>query len=50
MSLIGKEVQAFRAQAYQQGKFVEVSEQDLKGRWSVCFSTQQTLHLFAQQN
>ena len=37
MSLIGKEVQSFRAQAYWQGKFVEVTEQDLKGVWSVVF-------------
>jgi peroxiredoxin (alkyl hydroperoxide reductase subunit C) len=37
MSLIGKEVQAFTAQAYWQGKFVKVTEQDLKGNWSVVF-------------
>jgi peroxiredoxin (alkyl hydroperoxide reductase subunit C) len=37
MSLIGKEVQSFKAQAYREGKFVEVSEQDLKGKWSILF-------------
>lgn len=38
MSLIGKEVQPFRAQAYHNGKFVEVTEADFKGKWSiVCF-------------
>ena len=37
MSLIGKEVQSFKAQAYRQGQFVEVTEQDLKGKWSVVF-------------
>src|SRR3954454_13726773 len=38
MSLIGKEVLPFTAQAYQNGEFREVSEQDLKGQWSiVCF-------------
>ena len=37
MSLIGKQVEAFKAQAYQQGKFVEVTEQDLQGKWSVVF-------------
>ena len=38
MSLIGKEVQPFKAQAYKEGKFVEVTEQDFKGKWSVlCF-------------
>jgi NADH-dependent peroxiredoxin subunit C len=38
MSLIGKEVQPFKAQAYHNGKFVEVTEADFKGKWSVvCF-------------
>ncbi|MGX7133186.1 alkyl hydroperoxide reductase subunit C [Enterococcus songbeiensis] len=38
MSLIGKEVEAFHAQAYHQGEFVEVSNEDFKGKWSVlCF-------------
>lgn len=38
MSLIGKEIQPFKAQAYQNGKFVEVTEGDFKGKWSiVCF-------------
>lgn len=38
MSLIGKEVQPFTAQAYHNGKFIEVTEQDFKGKWSVvCF-------------
>ncbi|MBS4216229.1 MULTISPECIES: alkyl hydroperoxide reductase subunit C [Neobacillus] len=38
MSLIGKEVQPFLAQAYQNGEFISVSEETLKGKWSVlCF-------------
>lgn len=38
MSLIGTEVKPFKAQAYHNGKFVEVSEADFKGQWSVvCF-------------
>jgi peroxiredoxin (alkyl hydroperoxide reductase subunit C) len=38
MSLIGTEVKPFKAQAFQSGKFIEVTEQDLKGKWSVvCF-------------
>ena len=38
MSLIGKEVQAFTAQAYHNGDFITVSDQNLKGKWSVvCF-------------
>ncbi|MBD8499697.1 MULTISPECIES: alkyl hydroperoxide reductase subunit C [Paenibacillus] len=38
MSLIGTEVQPFKAQAFQSGKFLEVTEQSFKGQWSVvCF-------------
>ncbi|WP_438444569.1 alkyl hydroperoxide reductase subunit C [Gorillibacterium sp. sgz5001074] len=38
MSLIGTEVLPFKAQAYHNGKFIEVTEADLKGKWSiVCF-------------
>lgn len=38
MSLIGKEVEAFTAQAYRNGDFLEVSSEDFKGQWSiVCF-------------
>ena len=35
MSLIGTEVQPFSATAYQNGKFIEVTDADLKGAWSV---------------
>jgi NADH-dependent peroxiredoxin subunit C len=38
MSLIGKEVQPFVAQAYKNGDFVSVSEETFKGQWSIlCF-------------
>ncbi|WP_159887807.1 alkyl hydroperoxide reductase subunit C [Paenibacillus puerhi] len=38
MSLIGTEVKPFKANAYHNGKFIEVTENDLKGKWSVvCF-------------
>lgn len=38
MSLIGKEIKPFKASAYHNGKFIELSEADLKGKWSViCF-------------
>ncbi|EOS54241.1 alkyl hydroperoxide reductase subunit C [Paenibacillus barengoltzii] len=38
MSLIGKEVLPFKAQAYHNGKFIEVTNEDFKGKWSVvCF-------------
>lgn len=38
MSLIGKQVEPFTLQAYRNGDFVEVTEEDFKGKWSVlCF-------------
>ncbi|RST59801.1 alkyl hydroperoxide reductase subunit C [Siminovitchia terrae] len=38
MSLIGKEVEPFTAQAYKNGDFIEVTDANLKGHWSVvCF-------------
>jgi peroxiredoxin (alkyl hydroperoxide reductase subunit C) len=36
-SLINTEVKPFRAQAFHNGKFVEVTEASLKGKWSVFF-------------
>jgi peroxiredoxin (alkyl hydroperoxide reductase subunit C) len=36
-SLINTEVKPFKATAYHNGKFVEVTEADLKGKWSVVF-------------
>lgn len=35
MSLIGKEVGEFKLQAFQNGKFFEVTEENFKGDWSV---------------
>jgi NADH-dependent peroxiredoxin subunit C len=37
MSLIGTEIKPFKAEAYKNGKFVSVSDADLKGKWSVVF-------------
>ena len=37
MSLINTEILPFKAKAYQNGKFVDVSDQTLKGKWSVVF-------------
>ncbi|MEO4053777.1 alkyl hydroperoxide reductase subunit C [Solibacillus sp. CAU 1738] len=38
MSLIGKELQPFSAKAFQQGEFIDVSLDSMKGKWSVvCF-------------
>ncbi len=35
MSLINSRVQPFKAQAYQNGKFIEVTDQSFKGKWAV---------------
>ena len=35
MSLINSVIQPFKVQAFQSGKFIEVTEQDLLGNWSV---------------
>ena len=35
MSLINTEVKPFKAQAFHNGQFIEVTEADLKGKWSV---------------
>lgn len=37
MSLINSEVKPFNATAFHNGEFVEVSDADLKGKWSVVF-------------
>jgi len=37
MSLINTEIKPFKATAFKNGKFIEVSDADLKGKWSVVF-------------
>ena len=37
MSLIGKKVSDFKVQAYVNGEFKEVTQEDILGRWSVFF-------------
>jgi peroxiredoxin (alkyl hydroperoxide reductase subunit C) len=37
MSLINTEVKPFRATAYHEGAFVDVTDEDLRGKWSVVF-------------
>src|SRR5690625_3824632 len=37
MSLINTEIKPFTAQALKNGEFIEVSDADLKGKWSVVF-------------
>lgn len=35
MALIGKEIKPFKADAYHNGEFINVSDEDLKGKWNV---------------
>ena len=37
MSLINTAIKPFKAQAFKQGKFVEVTEADIKGKWAIFF-------------
>ncbi len=37
MSVINTEIKPFKAAAYRDGKFIDVSEADAKGKWSVFF-------------
>ena len=38
MSLVGKEIIEFSAQAYHNGEFITVTDEDVKGKWAVfCF-------------
>ena len=37
MSLINTTIKPFKATAFHQGKFVTVTDADLKGKWSVFF-------------
>ena len=37
MSYINSEVKAFKATAFHNGDFIEVTEADMKGKWSVVF-------------
>ena len=35
MALINTQIQPFTAQAFKDGKFIEVSEKDIEGKWAV---------------
>ena len=38
LSLVGKEIIEFSAQAYHNGEFITVTDEDVKGKWAVfCF-------------
>jgi len=48
MSLIGTEVKPFTAEAYHNGKFITVTEQDFKGKWSIVVFYPADFTLFAR--
>ena len=52
MSLIGKKVPEFKAQAFKKGEkdFITVTDKDLQGNGQYSFSIQQTLHSYVQLN
>lgn len=50
MSLIGTEVLPFKASAFQDGKFIDVTEENFKGKWSVVCFYPLTSHSYAQLN
>ena len=37
MSLLNTEVKPFKATAYHNGEFIDVTEESLKGQWSIFF-------------
>ena len=37
MSVINTQIKPFKAQAFKQGEFIEVTEENLKGKWAVFF-------------
>ncbi|MDE1156764.1 MAG: alkyl hydroperoxide reductase subunit C [Neorhizobium sp.] len=37
MAVINTEIKPFKAQAFKQGKFIEVTDADVKGKWAVFF-------------
>ena len=37
MSVINTKIKPFKAQAFKQGKFIEVTEADVQGKWAIFF-------------
>ena len=50
LSLVGKEIIEFSAQAYHTGEFITVTDEDIKGNGLFSASTLQIFHLSAQLN
>lgn len=50
MSLINTKIKPFKNQAFKNGEFIEVTEKDTEGRWSVFFFYPADFPLFARLN
>lgn len=52
MSLINTKIKPFKNQAFKNGEFIEITEKDTEGRWSVASSssTRLTLLSYARPN
>lgn len=46
--MINTEIKPFKATAFKNGDFVEITEQDVKGKWLYSSFTQQTSLSYAQ--
>ncbi len=45
MSLINKQIKPFTAEAFKDGAFVTVSDEDIKGKWAIFFFYPRRLHV-----
>lgn len=50
MSLINTKIKPFKNQAFKNGEFIEITEKDTEGRWSVFFFYPLTLLSYARPN
>ncbi len=50
MSLVNTTIKPFKAQAFHNGKFVEITEANLKGKWTAFVFYPADFTLFALQN
>lgn len=48
--ILNSQLPEFSVQAFQNGAFKTVTNNDLKGKWAILSSTLQTLHLYVRQN
>ena len=48
--IINSQLPEFKVQAFQNGNFKTVTNEDVLGKWAIFFSTRPILHLFVQQS